>query len=192
MSSPDWKDLERLWQSCEAGSADDIIARQRRRRWLSWLNMMGEFGVTIAGLGGSVWLMTLDRPYALFTGGVVLAFTLFALMAALWARLPRHAAREESVMAAIDAAIDRARASVRYGLACFWIVVAALGVLAVTAFVWAAAVDNPPGVPPRALFYLGVMIAWTATGQAFTLVYYFRRSAELARLEEIKRSIAAE
>ncbi len=192
MSSPDWKDLERLWQSSPAESADVIIARQYRRRWLSQLNMLVEMALTILGIGVSVWAMTLDRPYALGLGAAALVFTVFATVASLWARLPRRSAPDDSVTAAIDAAIRRARASLRWALACFWIVVAGLMLLAVMAFAWAAAPDYSPDVARRALVFFGVMTAWTAGCQAFTILYYVRRAAELATLEEIKRSLAVE
>jgi hypothetical protein len=192
MSSPDWKDLERLWQSAPALSADDIIARQNRRRWLSRLNLFVEIVIVIAGIGVSVWSMTLGKPVALLSGAGALALTLFAAVASAWARFPRRSAADASVAAAIDAAIDRARFSVRYGLASFWIVAAALVFLAVMALVWGFAAEGPPAAAPRLLVFIGAMAAWIAGCQAFSIVYYVRRAAELARLEEIKRSLAAE
>jgi ferric-dicitrate binding protein FerR (iron transport regulator) len=192
MSSPDWKDLERLWQSSPAESADVIIARQDRRRWLSRLNTLVEMALTILGVGVSVWAMTLDKPYALLSGAGALVFTVFAAVASLWARLPRRSAPDESVTAAIDAAIHRARASVRRGLASFWIVAAALVLLAVMALAWAAAAAYPAEGGRRLLIVLGVMTAWTAGCQVFSIVYYLRRAGELTRLEEIKRSLAAD
>ena len=192
MSSPDWKDLERLWQSSPAASVDDIIARQARRRWLSRLNLFVEIAVVITAAGISVWAMTLERPLALPLGAGALVYTLFAALASLWARFPRRHAVDESVTAAIDAAIDRARASVRYGLASFWIVIAALVFLAAMALVWGAAPDHPPDAARHLLIALGVAIGWTAGWLAFSVVYFVRRAAELARLEEIKRSLAAE
>jgi hypothetical protein len=192
MSSPDWKDLERLWQSAPALSADDIIVRQNRRRWLSRLNLFAEIAVVIGGVGVSVWSMTLDRPVALLSGAGALALTLFAAGASLWARFPRRSAADASVAAAIDVAIDRARASVRYGLASFWIVAAALVFLAVMVLVWGLVAKFPPEGAPPLLVFIGVMTAWIAVCQAFSIVYYVRRAAELARLEEIKRSLAPE
>jgi hypothetical protein len=192
MSSLDWKDLERLWQSSPAASVDDIIARQYRRRWLSRLNMFVEIAIVIAGVGVSVWVMTLERPFALLLGAGALMFTLFATVASLWARFPRRPAADQSVTAAIDAAIDHARATVRYGLASFWIVAAALVFLAVMVLVWGFAAEHPPNVAPRLLIFIVVMTAWIAGCQAFSIVYYVRRAAELARLEEIRRSLAAE
>jgi ferric-dicitrate binding protein FerR (iron transport regulator) len=193
MNTPDWKELERLWQSSEAAApARDIIAKQNRRRWLSRLVLVSEIVIAIAGIGISAWVMTLDRPYALVMGGGTLLFTLFAGAASLWARLPRRAAPDDSVAAAIETAIQRARASVRWGLASFWVVVAALAYFAVMAFIWATAPEYPPGVAQRMLIVLGAWSAWTGAGQAFAIVYYVRRARELARLEEIKRSLAAE
>ena len=192
MTSPDWKDLERLWQSSPAASVDDIIARQNRRRWLSRLNMFVEIALVIAGMGVSLWAMTLDKPFAFPLGAGALVFTLFATAISLWARLPRHAGPDESVTATVDAAIHRARASVRWGLASFWIVVAALVFLAVIALVWGGAPEYPPGAGRRLLILLGVMTAWTAGWLGFSIVYYLRRAAELSRLEEIKRSLAAD
>jgi hypothetical protein len=192
MSTPDWEDLARLWRSSQVESAKEIIARHHRRRWLSRLNMFVEIALALAGVGVSVWAMTLDKPYALLLGAGGLAFTVFATVASLCARLPRRVAPDESVNAAIDAAIHRARASVRYGLASFWIVAAALVFLAVMALVSGVAPEYPPDAARRLLIFLGVMTAWTAGCQAFSIVYYVRRAAELAKLDEIKRSLAAE
>jgi hypothetical protein len=192
MSSPEWKDLERLWQSPPAATVGDIIARQNRRRWLSRLNLFAEIAVVIMGFGVSVWALTLDRPAALLSGGGALALTLFAAGASLWARFPRRSAAEVSVTAAVDVAVDRARASVRYGLASFWIVVAALVFEAAMMVSWGVAADAPPDTARGLLVFIGAMTAWIAGCQAFSIVYYVRRSAELARLEEIRRSLAAE
>jgi hypothetical protein len=58
------------------------------------------------------------------------------------------------------------------------------------ALAWGLAPEYPPDVARRLLISLGVTTAWTAGCQAFSIVYYLRRAAELARLEEIKRSVA--
>jgi hypothetical protein len=70
-------------------------------------------------------------------------------------------------------------------------VVAALVFLAAMAVVWGFGQEFPPGAARRLLTLLGGMLAWLASCQAFFIVYYVRRAAELARLEEIKRSLAA-
>jgi hypothetical protein len=193
MNSPDWKDLERLWQSSAATAPVlEIIAKQHRRRWLRGLLLYSELMIVIAGLVFSVWVMTHDRPYALLAGGGTLLVTVFAGLMTLWARLPRRAQPDDNVALALETAIHRARVSVRWGLASFWLVPAYLAFFAVMAFAWAMAPAFPHDVARRLLVAFGFAMAWTAFGQLFATVYYLKRSRELARLEEIKRALAGE
>jgi hypothetical protein len=193
MNSREWKDLERIWQSSAATApALAIIAKQRRRRWLTLFTLYFEIAVVIAGIGVSTWVMTLDRPNTVLLGGGTLLLTLFAGALSFGARLPRRTAPENDVASTLDAAIHRARVSVRWGFATFWVVAAYLFFFAVVALVWAAAPEYSPGVAHRVLVVLGLATAWTGAWQLFAIVYYLKRARELARLEEIKRSLAGE
>lgn len=189
MSTPNWNDLERLWQSTPAAEpAKAIIRAQQRRRFASALNDFAEGIVAIAGVAFSIWVMTLDRPFALLMGSGTLLITVFASVASLVARFPRRAARpEDSVAAELDAAIHRARVSARWGFATFWIVAACLVFFAVLAFAWSTMPELPPATARRMLVALGIWTVWTAAWQAFGIAHYLRRSRELARLEEIRR-----
>jgi hypothetical protein len=44
----------------------------------------------------------------------------------------------------------------------------------------------------RVLVTLGLSTAWTGGWQVFAIAYYLKRAQELARLEEIERSLAGE
>jgi hypothetical protein len=191
MSTNDWTELERLWQSDvpAAAPALEVIAKQQRRAWAWQLTWISEVVCTILGVAASFWIMTLSAPWGVVTGAGTLALTLFAAGGSLWARSLPRAPVEESVLAALDAALHRARVSVRWGLASFWIMVAFLLYVAMMAFVWAAGSADEPGAGRRLLIVVGVWAVWGALCQAFAVVYYQRRIHELARLEELKRAL---
>jgi hypothetical protein len=92
MSTNDWTELTRLWQSDmpAAAPALEVIARQQRRAWAWRLTWISEVVCTILGVAASVWIMTLSAPFGVVTGVGALALTLFAAGGYLWARsLPR-------------------------------------------------------------------------------------------------------
>jgi hypothetical protein len=195
MSTNEWTELTRLWQSDvpAAAPALEVIAKQQRRAWVWRLTWIAEVVVTILGVAISLLAMASSKPYGLIIGAGTLALTLFAAGASLWARSLRRAAAataDVSVLASLDAALHRARVSVRWGLASFWIMVVFLLYVAMMSFIWASGVGaNPPGVERRLLIVVGVWAVWGAICQAFAVVYYQRRIHELARLEELKRAL---
>jgi len=193
MTAPDWKDLERLWQShAAAAPALRVIRKQRRRKWLSTLVLGSEVVITIAGIAFGAWFIALGTTFGLVAGGGLVVFTLFAAAASLWARRLPSVAMEESVTAALAAALRRARVSVRWGFATFWIVAASLVFYAVISFLWAAGSDYPPALVRRMLVVLGVWMLWSALAQGVAIYYYLSRARELARLEEMARALAAD
>src|SRR5690242_15932195 len=146
MSTNDWTELERLWQSDvpAAAPALEVIAWQQKRAWAWRLTWISEVLVTVLGVAASIWAMMSSKPYALTIGLGTLALTVFAAGASVWARSLRHAPVEASVVASLDAALHRARVSVRWGLASFWIMVAYLLFLSMISFVLAGG-PPPPG-----------------------------------------------
>jgi len=191
MDTPDWRELERLWQSDvpAAAPALEVIAKQRRRVWAWRLTWISEVVFTIMGVAVSVWIMVMSAPFGMITGAGALALTLFAAGASLWARRLPRASAEQSVLASLEAALHRARVSVRWGLASFWVMVAFLLYVAMMAFVWASSDASPPGAERRMLVSVGVWAIWGAFWQAFAVVYYQRRLHELARLEDLKHAL---
>ena len=94
------------------------------------------------------------------------------------------------MLASLDAALHRARVSVRWGLASFWIMVVFLLYVAMMSFIWASSGGaQPPGAERRLLIVVGAWAIWGAICQSFAIVYYQRRIQELARLEELKRAL---
>ena len=81
MSSPDWQELERLWQSSsssEVAQAKDLVARMHRRPWLRKLTIATEVLLLIAGIAAGGVVILRDRPNALLTGATFLVLTLCA------------------------------------------------------------------------------------------------------------------
>jgi len=192
MSTNDWTELTRLWQSDvpAAAPALEVIEKQKRRAWAWRFTWISEVVATILGVAASLWIMTSSAPFGVLTGVGALAFTAFAAGGSLWARSLPRAAAEGSVLASLDAALHRARVSVRWGLASFWIMVAFLLYVAMTSFIWASnSGANPPGAERRLLIVVGVWAVWGAICQTFAIVYYQRRIHELARLEDLKRAL---
>ena len=191
MSTSDWTELTRLWQSDvpAAAPALEVIERQKRRAWAWRLTWVSEVVCTIFGVALSLWVMTTGKPHGLIVGTGTLALTLFAAGGSLWARSLRRApAADLSVLASLEAALHRARVSVRWGLASFWIMVAYLLFIAMLDFVMAGG-EHPPGALPRMLVVLGVSAIWGAICQAITIVYYQARVPELGLLEDLKRAL---
>ena len=80
MSTNDWTELKRLWQSDvpAAAPALEVIAKQQRRAWVWRPFAIFEVVVTIVGVAASVWIMTSDKPNGLILGVGTLALTLVA------------------------------------------------------------------------------------------------------------------
>ena len=191
MSTNDWNELTRLWQTDvpAAAPALEVIARQKRRAWAWRFTWITEVVATIFGVAASLMAMASSKPYGPIIGAGTLALTLLAAGSSLWARsLRRPPAAEDSVLASLDTALHRARVSVRWGLASLWIMVPYQVFLAMLAFVWAGG-DHRPEALPRRFIVIGVCALWGAVCQVIAIVYYQLRVPELARLEELKRAL---
>ena len=187
MSTPDWKELERLWQDSPVmAPVKDIIARQLRRRWISRVWIVLEALVTIAGLALAVMIMTSERPNAMFRGAIVLLMVLLGGGVTLWARWPMRSI-EHSVTSALDEAVHRTRVNVRLALASLWMVAAALVFTGMLTYLPASEAVTPA----RRLAFLGSYCMFLGVLQAGVIVYYLRRSRELLRLREIQQSLLA-
>jgi hypothetical protein len=191
MSTNDWTELARLWQSDvpAAAPALEVIAKQQRRAWAWRLTAIVEVVVTILGVAASLWIMTSDKPNALILGPGTLALTLVAAGGSLWARsLRRSPAADISVLASLDAALHRARVSVRHWFSTFWVNVPYFLFIAMLAFVTAFGERSTVGLP-KMFVVLGAAAIWGAICQGIAVVYYQARLRELARLEELKRAL---
>jgi len=145
MSTNDWAELTRLWQSDvpAAAPALEVIARQQKQAWAWRLTAIVDVVVTIFGVAASLWIMMSGKPNGLILGVGTLALTLVAGGGSLWARSLRRApAADVSVLASLDAALHRARVSVRYWFATFPVNVGYFLFLAMLAFV--TAFGDPP------------------------------------------------
>src|SRR5262245_44342107 len=117
MSTNDWTELARLWQSDvpAAAPALEVVAKQQRRAWAWRPIALFEVVIVVLSVAASVWIMMSDKPNALILGVGTLALVLVAGGGSLWARSLRRApAADVSVLASLDAALHRARVSVRY------------------------------------------------------------------------------
>ena len=190
MSTNDWAELTRLWQSDvpAAAPALEVIARQQKQAWAWRLTAIVDVVVTIFGVAASLWIMMSGKPNGLILGVGTLALTLVAGGGSLWARSLRRApAADVSVLASLDAALHRARVSVRYWFATFPVNVGYFLFLAMLAFV--TAFGDPPASLPKMLVALGGAAIWGALIQGIAVVYYQARLRELGRLEELKRAL---
>ena len=77
MSTNDWTELERLWQSDvpAAAPALEVIAWQQKRAWAWRLTWISEVLVTVLGVAASIWAMMSSKPYALTIGLGTLALS---------------------------------------------------------------------------------------------------------------------
>ena len=190
MSTNDWTELTRLWQSDvpAAPPALEVIERQKRRAWAWRLTWISEVVATILGVPASLWVMTSDKPHGLIVGSGALALTVLAVGASLWARsLRRSPAPDASVLASLEAALHRARVSVRWWFSTFWVNVGYFLFIALMAFVMAF--EHRPDALPRMLVALGIGAIWGAIVQGIAVVYYQARLRELGRLEDLKRAL---
>jgi hypothetical protein len=190
MSTNDWTELTRLWQSDvpAAAPALEVIAKQQRRAWAWRPVAIFEVVVTILGVAASVWIMMSDKPNGLILGVGTLALVLVAGGGSLWARSLRRApAAEVSVLASLDAALHRARVSVRYWFSTFWVNVGYF--LFIAMLVLVTAFGHPPASLPKMLVVIAGAAIWGAFCQGLAVVYYQARLRELGRLEDLKRAL---
>ena len=193
MSTPEWKDLERLWQSDlpAAGPVLDVIARQQKRRWAWHLTAASEVLITIVGaasfrLGDYLGCPARAALRRCFAGPHRFRCRCVALGAGLAA--PGRA-RAKRARLGLDDALHRARVSVRWGLASFWVMVAFMLFIATLGFAWAWEGDHSPDDEQGLFVVIAMCAVWGAFWQAFAIVYYERRTRELARLEELRRAL---
>ena len=190
MSTNDWTELKRLWQSDvpAAAPALEVIAKQQRRAWAWRSTAIVDVVATILGVAASVWIMMSGKPNGLILGAGMLALTLVAGGGSLWARSLRRApAADVSVLASLDAALHRARVSVRYWFSTFWVNVAYF--LFIAMLVLITAFGQPPASLPKMLVVIAGAAIWGAICQGLAVVYYQARLRELARLEDLKRAL---
>ncbi len=95
-------------------------------------------------------------------------------------------------MRSLDTAIYRASLSVRWCLASFWVVVGCLIFMAAVALAVSTVPDFTIERTRHMLYALAFGMIWCAGGQVIAIIYYLKRSRELARLEEIKQSLTTE
>ena len=191
MSTNDWTELTRLWQSDvpAAAPALEVIEKQKRRAWAWRLTWISEVVATIVAVAVSLWVMISGKPNGLIVGSGALALTVLAAGASLWARsLRRSPAPDVSVLASLESALHRARVSVRWGFSTFWVNVGYFLFIAMMAFVMAFGEQRPDALP-KMLVVLGVGAIWGAICQASAVVYYRARLRELGRLEDLKRAL---
>ena len=191
MSTNDWTELTRLWQSDvpAAAPALEVIEKQKRRAWAWRFTWIFEVVATIVGVAGSLWVVISGKPNHLIIGSGVLALTLLAGGASLWARSLRRApAADVSVLASLEAALHRARVSVRWGFSTFWVNVGYFLFIAMMAFVTAFGEQRPDALR-KMLVVLGIGAIWGAICQGIAIVYYQARLRELGRLEDLKRAL---
>jgi hypothetical protein len=191
MSTNDWTELTRLWQSDvpAAGPALEVIGKQQRRAWIWRPTAILEIVITVLGAAASLWIMISGKPNGLILGAGTLALTLVAAGGSLWARsLRRSPAADASVLASLDFALHRARVSVRYWFSTFWVNVGYFLFIAMLAFVTAFG-EHAPATLPKMLVVLGGAAIWGAFVQAIAVVYYQARLRELGRLEDLKRAL---
>jgi hypothetical protein len=190
MSSPDWQELERLWQSSsEAAQAKDLIIRMHRRPWLRHLTIASEILLVIAMSAVSILVMLGDRPYALVSGGALLVLALFTGGITLWARLAPRSSAEVSVTAALDTTIHRVRVRARLALATLWVIGISMFFCAFFAILWAQADAYTTRKVHSHLFAFAVWFGWSGVWQVLTIPYYLRRVRELQRLEDIRQGL---
>jgi Ca2+/Na+ antiporter len=190
MSSPDWQELERLWQSSsEAAQAKDLIIRMHRRPWLRRLTIASEILLVLAGIAVAIFVMLRDRPNALLSGVALLVLSLCAGGITLWARLAPRASAEQSVTAAIDTAIHRVQVRARLALATLWMIGITMFFFALTAFLWAQADEYTTRKVHAQLHAFVIWCAWSGLWQVFTIPYYLRRVRELQRLQDIRQGL---
>jgi len=117
----DWSDLKSAWSAPDAQPPIDaaLLRDLRRRAWLARVNFGFEAaGCLLAiGLGGWVWA----RDGQLSLGLAAIAFGVFSLAMTLWARAATDPGAAETPRAALESALEQARAGRRWSYAGIWI-----------------------------------------------------------------------
>lgn len=192
MTTAEWNDLERLWQSLPAQAAPVVeeLKRQQKWRWFSNVVVSSEIAIGVAGAAAGVWMLTRGDLPSVVIGVATLAFVAIVLAASIWARSIGRARAEDSVMLAVETAVRHARLGVRLAVATLWSVCASLVFLAVVAFV--INVEADPGKQGSGYVAIGIALIWLAGWFGGTIFYLRKRTADLARLQALKASLAQE
>jgi hypothetical protein len=189
MSEPGFEELQRLWQSASPSlaSAQKIILRQRRRRWLSHLYLGAEIVITLVSIPVLIWITV--QPRGFWVGLGMLLMVIILAGGSLWARSLPRARAEGPLLESIEQAVRRARIGVRLAYAGIWGIAAAMIIIGGFALLWA----SPPDLSPRAaraiIMALGLEFAWFAIVLAGTLLYLWARSRELTQLTLVREAL---
>lgn len=182
MTTAEWNDLERLWQSLPAQAAPVVeeLKRQQKWRWFSNVVVSSEIAIGVAGAAAGVWMLTRGDLPSVVIGVATLVFVAIVSAASIWARSIGRARAEDSVMLAVETAVRHARLGVRLAVATLWSVCASLVFLAVVAFV--INVEADPGKQGSGYVAIGIALIWLAVWFGGTIFYLRKRTADLARL----------
>jgi hypothetical protein len=190
MSTPDWQELERLWQSsAEAAEAKELMQRVQRRPWLPRFIIAFDIVGSIAVIVYSIALMFRDRPYAVATGAGLLVLTLIGGAITLWARRAPKVTAAESVTTVLDATIHRVQVRARLALGSLWVNTATLFFFGFMAFMWSQAGEYTTAEVHKRLTTVSLWCLQAGLLQVLLIPYYLRRVRELARLQEIRRGL---
>ena len=190
MSSPDWQELERLWQrSADAAETKELIKRVQRRPWLPRFIIGFDIVGCIAVIVYSIALMFRDRPYAVPTGAGLLVLSLLGGAITLWARRAPKVTAADSVSAALDATIHRVQVRVRLALGSLWVNTATLFFFGFMAFMWSQAGEYTTAEVHKRLMTFASWSLQAGVLQVLVIPYYLRRVRELARLQDIRRGL---
>ncbi len=189
MSDTGFDELQRLWQATPAAvaSAQQIILRQRQRRWLSRFYLWSEIVATVAGIPIAIWMAL--QPRGLVPGIGLLVLVFFAASASLWARSAPPVRAEEPLLASIEQGVRRARIGVRLGYAGFWGVIASLLFVGAISFTWMSASDLSLQTARRIITALIIWCVWFALMLAVLVPYLAHRTRELAQLENFRKAM---
>lgn len=186
MTAMEWDDLERAWQSLPAQAAPAVeeLRRQQKWRWLSALMLSTEIAIGIGGAATGVWMLARGDVVSIAIGVATLIFVAVVSATSWWARSLAPVRADDPVMFAVEAAVRRAQLGVRLAMATLMSVAAALVFLAVLAFVL-----NADGRTDGYMVF-GIALVWLAGWLCGTLIYLRKRSADLARLQALRASLA--
>jgi hypothetical protein len=190
MKEHDWNELQKVWTSLPADAEPvgrELERMHRARPW--WIvGSLAEVVIAAGGVAVGVWLMARGDWLGLSVGAVTILYTFAIGAVSLRARRVARIRLDDPVAQAVADSVRNARLGVQMGAATIHAMSVAMAFTAAVAI--ARSLLAPVAPAAAAAGYIAIGAANLVLALWLLLAFrYYKRSADLARLEAVAASL---